>query len=130
MICVDASVLVTALADDGPDGDRSRERLRGQALVAPHLVDIETASAWRRLVRAGYLDDRRADLALADLRDLPLDRVAHGPLVERCWQLRDSLSVYDAAYVALAELLGVVLLTLDVRLSRATGPRCGIEVLA
>lgn len=49
--------------------------------------------------------------------------------MERCWELRDNLTVYDAAYVALAEALGATLLTGDARLSKATGPRCAIEVL-
>lgn len=129
MIVVDASVLVTALADDGPDGVHMRGRLAGERLVAPHLVDVEVVSAWRRLAAAGLLDERRAGLARDDLRDLPLRRVAHTPLVERCWSLRDTLTTYDAAYVALAELLGVVLVTSDAKLATAPGPTCPIEVV-
>ena len=56
MIVVDASVIVTALADDGYDGDRVRDRLRGERLIAPHVVDLEVASAWRRLAAAGRLE--------------------------------------------------------------------------
>jgi predicted nucleic acid-binding protein len=129
LIVVDASVVVTALADDGRDGDRARDRLRRERLVAPHLIDVEAASAWRRLAAAGDLDDRRARLALEDLRSLRLDRVPHGPLVERCWELRENLTVYDAAYVALAEVVGVVLVTADSRLANASGTRCAIELL-
>ena len=83
----------------------------------------------RRQVRGGRVDDRRAILALADLAALPLRRAPHRPLLARCWELRDNLSIYDAAYVALAEALEVILLTADQRLARATGPRCRIEVL-
>ena len=129
MIVVDASVIVTALADDGPDGEEARERLRGERLAAPHLVDLEVASAWRRLTATGQLDARRARLALDDLHALRLDRVRHGPLLDRCWELRENLTVYDAAYVALAELLGVTLGTADSKLSRAPGARCGVELL-
>lgn len=129
MIVVDASVVVTALADDGPDGDRARERLRGERLVAPHLMDLEVISAWRRMASAGDLDGRRADLAIADLRALPVDRVPHGRLLERCWALRANFTVYDAAYVALAEVLDAVLLTADSRLASAPGSRCTIESL-
>jgi predicted nucleic acid-binding protein len=129
VIVVDASVVVTALADDGHDGDRVRARLRGEDLVAPHLLDIEVTSAWRRLARAGDLDDRRAALAFDDLRSLRVDRVAHGPLLDRCWELRHGLTVYDAAYVALAEIMNARLLTADTRLANAPGPRCHIEVL-
>lgn len=120
---------MTALADDGPDGDRARRRLRGERLTAPHLLDLEVTSAWRRLVGAGELDERRARLALTDLQALRVDRVRHGTLIDRCWELRDNLTVYDAAYVALAELLGVTLLTADGKLSKAPGSRCSIEVL-
>lgn len=130
MIVVDASVIVTALADDGDDGDRARERLRGGRLVAPHVVDLEVASAWRRLAAAGALDARRADLALADLAALRLERVPHGPLLGRCWELRATLTVYDAAYVALAEALDTTLLTADRKLADAPGPRCTIEVIS
>ncbi len=129
MIVVDASIVVTALADDGPDGDRARLRLRGERLVAPHVIDLEVASAWRRMAAAGDLDDRRAALAFEDLHDVRLDRVPHGPLVDRAWRLRGSLTIYDAAYVALAEQLDTVLLTADRRLARATEPRCEIELL-
>jgi len=61
--------------------------------------------------------------------DLPLRREPHRQLLARCWELEDDLSVYDAAYVALAETLGVVLLTADVRLAQAPGPRCEIELM-
>jgi len=112
---------VTALADDGPDGDRARDRLRGERLAAPHLLEPEVISAWRRLVAGGELDERRADLALADLHGLRVGRVRHGALLDRCWELRDNLTVYDAAYVALAELLDTMLVTADEKLAKAPG---------
>ena len=130
MIVVDASVVVTALADDGIDGDRVRQRLRGERLVAPHLIDLEVASAWRRLAAVGALDDRRVQLALADLLALRMDRVGHALLLSRCWELRMNLTTYDAVYVALAEALDTTLLTADRRLAVAPGCRCAIEVLA
>ncbi len=129
MLVVDASVLAPALADDGADGDVARARLLDHALVAPELIDLETLSVIRRQLRAGALDVRRAELARFDLVQLPLRRAPHAPLLARCWELRDNLTVYDAAYVALAELLDVVLVTADARLAHAPGPRCEIEVL-
>ena len=128
MIVVDASVVVTALADDSDDGDQARERLRGERLTAPYLIDLEAASAWRRLAAAGDLDDRRAQLALEDLYALRLERVPHRPLLSRCWELRDNLTLYDATYVALAEVLRVTLLTADARLAAASGIRCDIDL--
>lgn len=130
MIVVDASVIVTALADDGPDGARARSRLRGERLAAPHLIDVEVASAWRRMTASGVLDERRASLAFADLRAIRVDRVPHAPLLDRCWQLRANLTVYDAVYVALAEITESVLVTADARLASSPGPRCSVEVLA
>jgi predicted nucleic acid-binding protein len=129
VIVVDASVIVTALADDGVDGDTARLRLRGEQLAAPYLIDLEVASAWRRLVGTGDLDERRAQFALTDLVALRLDRVPHGPVLWRCWELRANLTVYNAAYVAVAEALAASLLTLDERLARARGLRCPIEIL-
>jgi predicted nucleic acid-binding protein len=122
-------VLVVALADDGRDGDAARKRLRGERIVVPELADLEVASVLRRHLRAGSLDERRARLALDDLLALSVERAPHGPLLERAWELRESLTVYDAVYVALAEALDAALLTGDRRLSRAPGPRCSIEIL-
>ena len=129
MLVVDASVLATALADDGTDGDIARGRLRGQELAAPELIDLEVVSVLRRQLSVGRLDARRAGLALDDLLELPIRRVSHRALLRGCWQLRDNLSVYDAAYVALAEALDTLLLTADTRLARAPGVECAIEVL-
>jgi len=129
MLVVDASALVVALADDGPDGDLVRGRLRGESLAAPELVDLEVVSVLRKQLGAGALDARRAGLALTDLADLPLRRAPHLPLLARCWELRDNLTVDDAAYVALAEALDVPLITADTRLARAPGTTCQIEVL-
>jgi predicted nucleic acid-binding protein len=128
-LVVDASVLAPVLADDGQAGDRGRARLRGQTLVAPELIDLEVASVLRRGLLAGRLDARRAELALLDLAELPLRRVPHRRLLARCWELRDNISVYDAAYVAVAEALDGVLLTADERLANAPGLTCRIELL-
>jgi predicted nucleic acid-binding protein len=129
VLVVDASVLVVALADDGPDGDQARARLCGERLVLPELADLEIVSVLRRQIRAGAIDTRRAGLALEDLDALPARRAPHRPLLARCWELRDDLTVYDAAYVALAEAMQATLLTGDRRLSGASGPRCPIEIL-
>jgi predicted nucleic acid-binding protein len=129
VIVADASVLVVALADDGPDGDRARPRLRGEHLASPELAGLEVASVLRRQIKADALDSRRAGPALNDLAALPARRAAHRPLLPRCWELRDNLTIYDAANVALAEALKATLLTGDRRLARAPGPQCPIEIL-
>ena len=130
MIVVDASVLATALGDDNDDGRRARARLSGERLSAPELIDLEVVSVFRRLCAAGQLDQARADQALADLDALRLDRVLHRPLLRRCWELRHNVTVYDAAYIALAEIVDAPLVTADRRLASAPGATCVFEVLA
>jgi predicted nucleic acid-binding protein len=130
MIVVDASVLVVALAQDGVDGQQKRDLLHVDDLHAPEVVDLEVASYVRRARRAGRIGPQRALQALADLALMPLARVSHTPLLSRIWDLRDNLTPYDAAYVALAETLKAPLLTADVRLSRAPGIRCEVVVLS
>ena len=129
MIVVDASVLAVALGDDGTDGERARERLANETLAAPELIDLELVSVWRRHVSAKLMTARRAAAAVSDLQDLPLRRSPHKPLLGRVWELRHSLTPYDAAYIALAEVLGVVLVTADTRLARAPHAMCAIEVV-
>ena len=129
MLVVDASVIATALGDDGTDGDLVRSRLVGEHLAAPELIDLEVTSVLRRQLSTGRLDVRRAQLALDDLVDLAIERAPHLPLLARCWELRDNLTVYDATYVALAEALGTGLLTADAHLAQAPGLRCSVELL-
>jgi len=129
VLVVDASVLAPALGDDGRDGDAVRQRLLGSELSAPELIDLEVLSVVRSQVAAGALDARRAAFAIHDLEELPLHRASHGPLVPRCWELRENLTPYDAAYVALAEALGAILVTADERLAGAPGTTCTVEVL-
>lgn len=129
MIVVDASVLAVALGGDDGDGATARARLHEESLVAPELIDLEVVSVFRRQVAAGLMTPARADLAVTDLADLPMRRASHRPLLFRCWELRQTVTVYDAAYVALAEILGIVLVTADGRLSRASGIRCQVELV-
>ncbi|MDA8393103.1 MAG: type II toxin-antitoxin system VapC family toxin [Actinomycetota bacterium] len=122
-------MLAPALADDGDDGDRARQRLRGERLAAPELVDLEVASVLRRLLLAGRLPQRRAELAIVDLVSLPLRRIGHRAMLERCWELRANLTLYDSSYVALAERLETTLVTADSRLVAASGLRCEIDLM-
>jgi predicted nucleic acid-binding protein len=109
-----------------------REQLRqaGEALHAPHLLDLEVASAVRRKLRRAELRYERADAAIGLLRRLRCTRYPHGILLARAWALRDELTVYDAAYVALAERLGAPLLTLDAGLARAAERHVAVELVA
>lgn len=101
----------------------------GASLHAPQLVDIEVAQVLRRYVAAGELDAARGSAALADLCDLPMQRYPHDMLLPRIWALRNNLTAYDAAYVALAEALDARLVTRDNRLANAPGHRARILVV-
>lgn len=130
MIVVDASVLASALADDGADGDRARYRLSGDPdLHAPYLIDVEIASTLREGRRRGTIDERRATEALDDLAELDLVRYPHVPFLKRVWELRDNVTPSDAIYVGLAEALDATLVTADASLARAPGTRCPLELL-
>lgn len=128
MIIADASFLVMALGDDGPDGTQARERLHGEELAAPHLVDVEVASVLRRSVFPGTVTEQRASQVLQDLADLTMERVAHATLLGRVWELRGNFTAYDACYVAVAELFHAPLLTYDAKMANASGARCTFEV--
>ncbi len=121
--------MAPALADDDADGDRARERLQGERLVAPELFDLEVVAVIRKALCTGGLDERRAAIALADLADLDLERVSHRPLLVRIWELHRNITPCDAAYVALAELIEATLVTADRRLAQAPGLRCHFECL-
>jgi predicted nucleic acid-binding protein len=130
VIVTDAGVLVASFVDDRIWGDVARGRLRNEELAAPELIDLEVMSALRGLLRAGKVDHRRAELALTNIRRIPMHRASHRGLVTRCWELRNNLTAYDASYVALAELLGARLVTTDARMSRAPQLMCAVEVLS
>ncbi len=129
MTVVDASVLVLALVDDGGPGALARERLLASDVHVPDLADVEVLSAVRRAVLTSRLPAQRGAEAVQDWTELAVQRYPHLPLLPRAWELRDSVSAYDAQYVALAELLDVPLVTADGRLARAPGLRCPVDLL-
>lgn len=129
MIVLDASAVVAMLLRL-TQADRIMDRVfaEGETLHAPHLVDVEVSQVVRRYWRAGDITAARGEEALRDLADLPIERHTHEPLLGRIWQLRHNATAYDAAYVALAEGLGAVLVTLDTSLARIPGARVRMEV--
>ncbi|MFZ5617032.1 MAG: type II toxin-antitoxin system VapC family toxin [Pseudomonadota bacterium] len=130
MIVLDASVLLELLTGS-PTGTLVAERLeaRRAQLHAPHLIDLEVAQVLRRFAVAGEFTRERGRAALDDLADFPIHRHRHGVLLPRIWELRDSLTAYDAAYVALAELLDAPLLTRDRKIQRAAVSEAVIELI-
>ena len=129
MIVVDAGVVFTLVAGAEAAARDLALRVDNEQMLAPQLVDLEVVSVLRRLVLRRDFPPSLAAASVRHLGELDITRVAHAPLLERCWELSDNLTPYDAAYVALAELVGAPLLTTDQRLVGASGTRCPIEVL-
>jgi predicted nucleic acid-binding protein len=128
VIVVDASVVVDALT--GVDGsDAIRSRLASEQLHAPELLDYEVVSGLRGLMLGGHLSAHRAEDALRDFDDLAIHRwPAADPLRRRAFELRRNISAYEAAYLALAEILRCPLITRDRRLARSRAHRARVEV--
>ena len=126
-IVIDSSVAVAALIDTGARGVWSMDRLQLRPLFAPHIVTAEATNILRRAALAGKVTQEVAALAHRDLLDLPFELYPFSPFAERIWDLRDTVTAYDAWYVALAETIGTSLATLDMRLANAPGPTCRFE---
>jgi predicted nucleic acid-binding protein len=125
-IVLDASALVHMLTDAGPAGEWARMRVADTRLAAPDYMPVEAANILRRHALAGIIDSTAATLAHEEVVTMPVELHPYARVAERAWELRHNLTIYDATYVALAELLGVPLVTLEVRMAHATGPRCGV----
>lgn len=131
MIVADASALLELVL-----GTARAERLgaralaEGETLHAPHLVDVEVAQALRRLVQLKEVGAARAGQALEDFGAIRLERYPHSDLLPRIWELRGSVTAYDASYLALAEALEAPLLTCDARLARSHGHSARIELIS
>lgn len=131
MIVLDASAALELLFATQL-GKVVAERIRAPevSLHAPHLIDLEIAQAARRYVSLRTVTAARARRALDDFLLVDLHRYPHDALLPRIWALRENLTAYDAAYVALAEVLQCPLLTCDQRLGSAPGAVTPIEVVS
>ena len=129
MIVLDASAAIDWLLQTGV-GRRIDHRIyvQNETLHSPHIIDLEVAQVFRRLVREAIIPARRAEEAIIDLMDLRMTRYPHFLFLSKIWQRRHNLSAYDAAYVALAEEIGATLITRDARLAAATGRALAVEV--
>jgi predicted nucleic acid-binding protein len=132
MAVIDASALVAFLAFDDPRGRHVAGRLRsGDAFYAPTILDYEVLGALRGLARKDdRIDDSYVEECIRDLELFPIRREDVAPLRRRIWGLRDNMTVYDAAYVALAEMLNATLVTCDETFARSVGPGCRIDTIS
>ncbi len=125
VVC-DASAIVALLLDSGPDGLWATSELSDADLLAPGVISFEAANIIRRHELAGVVSADQAAQAHVDLLDLSIEQWPYELLSRRAWELRQNLSVYDASYVALAELTSTALVTLDKRIAGAPGLRCAV----
>jgi predicted nucleic acid-binding protein len=128
LVVVDASTVVAALVDSGPDGRWAEHVLLSGDLAAPQLLPAEAGNVLRRAALASQISADAATLAYADLQALRVDLFPYEPFAERIWALRANVTAYDAWYVALAEYLDCPLTTLDQRLARVPGITCGVAL--
>jgi len=130
LIVVDASAVIEVLLrTPGAIAVEHYLFAPGQTLHAPHLLDIEVAQVIRKYVARGEIDAERGRVALDDLTTIRMQRYPHDFLLPRVWSLRNNVTAYDAAYIALAEALDAVLLTRDHRLAGAAGHRARVELV-
>ncbi|MYC30615.1 MAG: type II toxin-antitoxin system VapC family toxin [Chloroflexi bacterium] len=123
-VVIDASALIVALIDSGPEGRWAAALIGREDLAAPEILPPEVGNALRRLELDGRVSTAEATLAYSDLLRLNLELFPFGPLSQRIWELRHSVTCYDACYVALAEALACPLATLDRRLMSGNGVAC------
>jgi predicted nucleic acid-binding protein len=129
VIVVDTSAILAALISADASQELVTRLSEAPSLHCPHLVDSEVLHALRRLVLHGQLSADRASDALSEYVDLPLIRYPATGLIPRMWELRGSLTGYDATFVALAEALDCPLVTCDAKLNGGQH-RAPVEVFA
>jgi predicted nucleic acid-binding protein len=130
VIVVDASALADVLLRFESARDVEERVLDPhETLHAPYLIDVEILNVLRRFARQGEWHETRAAEALADFELVHVVRHPHEPFRGRIWEMRDNVTAYDAAYLALAETLKCPLVTRDKRLAKAPGHGAKVEVM-
>jgi predicted nucleic acid-binding protein len=125
VIVIEASALVDALVDD-PANPELLALIADSDLHAPSLLDYEVTSTLRGHALGGKLDDTQLEDATEDFAALGIARYPLSAIMPNVLNLRDKFTVYDAAYVVLAQALDVPLVTADAKLTEAG--KIGVEV--
>jgi len=127
ILVVDASVVVDLIGRFRPQSIEALLWAEDTALAAPELLDVEVLQALRRLDQDGAIPPSRTQMVEL-LQALRIRRFRHHYLLDGIWSLRKNLTAYDAAYVALARLLGGTLVTRDEKLAGAPGLDVRVEI--
>jgi predicted nucleic acid-binding protein len=127
ILVVDASVVVDLIGRFRPRPIEALLWAEDTVLAAPELLDLEVLQALRRLDQDGAIPPSRMQVVEL-LQALRIRRFRHHHLLDGVWSLRNNLTACDAAYVALAGLLGGTLVTRDEKLAGAPGLDVPVEV--
>jgi predicted nucleic acid-binding protein len=100
-----------------------------ETLHAPHLIDLEVCQVLRRYLHNRQLTADRAYDAMEDFQSMRIFRYPHQVFWKRIWELRNNMTAYDAAYIAVAETISAPLLTTDKRLASTQNHSAKIEFL-
>ena len=130
MIVIDASSFVDFTLQPARVPDVVNAIAANATLAAPALVDFEFLHVIRKHLQNGRITAVQANAALALFQDLNIDRFTGPILADRIWQLRHNLTAYDAAYIALAEMLGVSFYTGDRKLANSSGHGAAVVLCA
>jgi predicted nucleic acid-binding protein len=129
VIVIDASVIANMLVYADARGRKDRAVLaRDPEWAAPEHWKVEVFSVLRWLTLGRKITPALGERSLARIPRSGIDHVPLDPLLPRMWQIRDTVSGYDAAYVALAEARDLTLVTADAKLARACTPYCRVEL--
>ena len=131
MIVVDASALIELLTRS-ERGELVEARIlrASETIHAPALIDLEIAQVLRRYVASKQVPAHWPRMALDIAIAFPMTRYLHEPLMKRVWELKENVTAYDAAYIALAEALRAPLVTCDAKVGRTRGIHTTVEVIS
>lgn len=118
-VVLDASALVDHLTG-GQHSSWIESELSGVEVCAPEHLKAEVFATLGRQFRAGLLGDAAVDHALRLVASLQVTTHPVDGLMFGAWNRRHDVSLADALYVELADQLGTVVVTTDLRLARAS----------
>ena len=128
-VVVDASTVIAVVSGDDPRGSAATARIVGANLIAPTILPYEVTNVVRRRWAGGVISLDDATTAMQGFAELNVEYFQWAMLADRVWQLRGSLSSYDASYIALAEIMRCPLMTADAKLAAMAPATCQVELI-